>query len=495
VSGATRLPGEEAFRLYDTYGFPIDLTRTVLERRGWTVDDRGFQHAMDEQRNRAREALAARRGNDEPLVAATADISPTRFVGYETLAVDASVLAILKEGGRVDVGHEGDAVDIVLDTSPFYAEGGGQVGDRGKIIAAAGEAAIDSARKIGNGTFVHAGRVTVGTLTANDAVRAAVDEDARRATMRNHTATHLLHKALRVVLGPQAKQAGSLVAPDRLRFDFLHNKALTNDELEATERLVREQVLLDRSVHTAMMPVQDAIDTGADAMFDEKYGADARVVSIDGTDVFSRELCGGTHCRATGEIGAFFIVDQRSVGAGVRRIEAVTGFGAFEYMDTRRWVIDQLSHDYNVPPGELRERLRLLEERTKQAPAPAPSTALPDPSDVMSRAGSRNGSLVIVDGLDAVDPAALREFGDRLRQQAPSAAVVLGSVFEGKPNIVVMLTPDLVDGGLHAGKLAKEIGAAMGAGGGGRPDVATAGGRDPSLLGAALEKARELLEA
>jgi alanyl-tRNA synthetase len=484
VSGKT-LPGEEAFRLYDTYGFPIDLTRKVLEARGWSVDEAGFEQALEEQRERGREAHGEGKERENELLAATRDLAATDFVGYEAMETECCALIVLSEG---------EAVDIVLDMSPFYAEGGGQAGDRGKIVGPNGEAEIDSVRRLG-GVFVHSGRVTQGHVDADDRVRAEVDVTARRATMRNHTATHLLHKALRIVLGPQAKQAGSLVAPDRLRFDFVHGKPLTDDELHEVERLVREQVLLDRSVQTKVMPAQEAIASGADAMFDEKYGEEARVVSVANGDVFSRELCGGTHVHATGEIGAFFIVEQRSVGAGVRRVEAVTGMGAFEYVDTRRRIVEQLAREYNVPVAELPERIHALQERAKDSQKEAAAAALPDPGDVLARAETRNGTIIVVDRLESVDANALREFGDVLRSKAKSAAIVLGSVVDGQPNIVIMLTADQVEAGLHAGKLAQQLGKIMGAGGGGRPDVATAGGKDASQLDAALAKARELLGA
>jgi alanyl-tRNA synthetase len=311
--------------------------------------------------------------------------------------------------------------------------------------------------------------------------------------MRNHTATHLLHKALRVVLGPQAKQAGSLVAPDRLRFDFVHGKPLTEDELHEVERLVREQVLLDHGVQTKVMPAQEAIASGADAMFDEKYGEEARVVTVANGETFSRELCGGTHVHATGEIGAFFIVEQRSVGAGVRRVEAVTGMGAFEWADTRRRVVDQLSHEYNVPASELPERIRSLQEKAKESKKEAAAAALPDPAGLLAKAEQRNGTSIVIGRVESLDPNALRELGDRLRSKAQSAAIALGSVVDGTPSIVVMLTSDQVEAGLHAGKVAQQLGKMMGAGGGGRPDAATAGGKDASQLDAALAKAKELL--
>jgi alanyl-tRNA synthetase len=310
--------------------------------------------------------------------------------------------------------------------------------------------------------------------------------------MRNHTATHLLHRALRVVLGPEAKQAGSLVAHDRLRFDFLHNKPLTDDELREVERIVREQILLNQPVHVNIMPLAEAQALNADSMFDEKYGEEVRVVSVGEDDAFSRELCGGTHCRATGEIGAFFIVEQRSIGAGLRRVEAVTGLGAFEWADARRHVVEELSREYNATPAELPERLRALQERARERPEPVPSN-LPDPSEVIERAEERDGTLFIVDQVDAADATALREFGDELRGRASSSAVVLGSILDDKPSLVIMLTEDLVQNGLHAGKLAQRLGEEMGGGGGGRPDVATAGGRDPEQLDAALALAKELL--
>jgi alanyl-tRNA synthetase len=296
-----------------------------------------------------------------------------------------------------------------------------------------------------------------------------------------------------MVLGPQAKQAGSLVAPDRLRFDFQHNKPLTDDELRETERIVREQILLDRPVQTNVMPLKQALDLGADAMFDEKYADDARVVTVGNGDVFSRELCGGTHCRATGEIGAFFIVDQRSVGAGVRRVDAVTGHAAFEWIDQRRHVVEQLAREYNVTPAELPERVRALQERAKEQPAAA-AAALPDPQDVLARAEQRDGSYVIIDWIEGADAALLREFGDTLRQKAKSASVILGSTQDGKLNVVIMVTDDQVKKGWHAGKLAQQFGKAFGGGGGGRPDVATAGGEAQSK-DAALAKMRELVAA
>ncbi len=487
---ATVLPGEEAFRLHDTFGFPLDLTRKVLEARGWTIDEEGFDRSLEEQRQRAREDREQGREQEEELLAAARDLKATRFLGYDTLAADATVLALFTSGERAAAADEGADVDLVLDATPFYAEAGGQIGDLGRIVGPEGEVEVATVRPIGDGVFFHSGRIVLGRIAEGQQVQAQVDESSRRATMRNHTATHLLHRALRTVLGPQATQAGSFVSPDRLRFDFLHNKPLTDDELREVERIVREQVVLNRPVRTDVVSVEDALKQNADAIFGEKYGEEARMVTVGDGDPFSRELCGGTHCHATGEIGAFVIVDQRSVGAGIRRIEAVTGFGAFEWMDTRRHVIEQLSREYNVPPTELPDRIRAIEERAREQPRQ--TVAFPDPGELLDRAEKRDGALLIVDRVDRADPAALRDFGDELRRRAKSAAVVLGSVLEGKLNVVVMLTPDLVEGGLHAGKIAKGIGKAMGAGGGGRPDVATAGG-DPNRLEDGLAAARELL--
>ncbi|OGO50522.1 MAG: alanine--tRNA ligase [Chloroflexi bacterium RBG_16_68_14] len=492
----TVLPGEEAFRLYDTYGFPIDLTRKVLEARGWSVDEQGFNEALDAQRQRARSARELERGQEEALLSQVGGLPATRFFGYETLAVEARLEALFVGEQRAETASAGAVVAVVLDTTPFYAEAGGQVGDSGRIVGPKGEIEISAVHSIGQGVYLHHGQVVRGDVREGEQVHAEVDEQSRRATMRNHTATHLLHRALRVVLGQQAKQAGSLVAPDRLRFDFFHNKPLTDEELRDVERIVREQVLLDRPVRTEVLPIQQALDLGADAMFDEKYGQEARVVSVGDGDAFSRELCGGTHCRATGEIGAFLIIDQRSVGAGVRRVDALTGTGAFAWMDTRRQVVEQLSREYNVPPEELLERLRALSAtggRARELPKPAAAN-LPDPDEVLSRAEKRDGTYLVVDWIDNVDAATLREFGDELRRRVKSAAVVLGSLFDGKLNVAVMLTDDLVKKGLHAGKLADQIGKEMGAGGGGRPDMGTAGG-DPERRQAGLALARELLRS
>jgi alanyl-tRNA synthetase len=490
AGATTTLPGEEAFRLYDTFGFPLDLTRKVLEARGWGIDEDTFERSLEEQRQRAREDREQGREQEEELLAAASSLKATRFVGYDAMAADATVLALFTAGERAANAAEGANVDLVLDESPFYAEAGGQMGDAGRIAGPAGEVEVTSVRPIGDRVFLHSGRIVRGQVAEGEQVHAEVDEASRRATMRNHTATHLLHRALRTVLGPQATQAGSLVSPDRLRFDFLHNKPLTDDELREVERIVREQVVLNRPVRTDVVSVQDALKQNADAIFGEKYGEEARMVTVGDGDAFSRELCGGTHCHATGEIGAFVIVDQRSVGAGLRRIEAVTAFGAFEWMDTRRHLVEQLSREYNAPLADLPDRLRALQERAREQPKQ--TAALPDPAQILERAEKRDGALLIVEKVDGADATALRDFGDQLRQRAKSAAVVLGSVLEGKLNVIVMLTPDLVEGGMHAGKIAKDVGKAMGAGGGGRPDVATAGG-DPERLDAGLAAARDLL--
>ncbi|MEX1254325.1 MAG: alanine--tRNA ligase [Dehalococcoidia bacterium] len=495
-AATTVLPGDEAFRLYDTFGFPIDLTRNVLAARNWRVDEDGFERALEAQRERARAALHEERGEEGALLESLRDLAWTQFAGYDTMSSEATVLALLRDAARVASAAEGDTVDLVLDATPFYAEGGGQVGDSGRITGPDGQVEVETVRRVG-AVFVHAGRVVRGRIAEGDRVRAEVDESSRRATMRNHTATHLLHKALRVVLGPQAKQAGSLVAPDRLRFDFLHGKPLSEDELRRAERIVQEQVLLDKPVTTDLMNIQEALSLGADAMFDEKYGEDVRVVSVNGGEVFSRELCGGTHCHRTGEIGAFFIVEQRSVGAGVRRVEAVTGFNAIEWMNARRQVVDELSREYNVPPAELPERLRALAERAKATRAVSHTTdaVLVDRvTEILARAEQVDGRLVITERVPAADPTELRDFGDALRRKAKgSAALALGALFEDRPAIVVMLSPDLVQVGLDAAKLAKQIGNAMGGGGGGRPDLAEAGGRDPAKLDDALALAKTLL--
>ncbi len=485
------LNGQTAFVLWDTFGVPPELAIEVAADSGMAADLEGFAQSMEAQRKRARDAHSEARGQDGTLLAAARELAATRFAGYESLSAEATVLAVFSAQERTAAAGEGSEVQVALDTSPFYAEGGGQAGDRGRITGADGEIEVETVRPVAHGVFLHSGRVTHGRIAEGEAVRAAVDESSRRATMRNHTATHLLHRALRIVLGPQAKQAGSLVAPDRLRFDFLHSRPLSEDELRQAERLVQEQVLLDRPVRVDELSMQEAMSLGADAMFDEKYGERVRVVSVGDGEAFSRELCGGTHCRATGEIGAFFIVEQRSIGAGVRRVEAVTGLNAYEWTDARRRVVDELSHEYNVPPAELPERLRALQERAKERPRLG-GAKLPEAAEVLARAEERNGTLVIVEMVDGADHASLRALADDVRQRAKSAAVVLGSVADDKLACIVMLSADLVAKGLHAATLAKAIGAEMGGGGGGRPDVANAGG-DPARLEAGLARAKALL--
>jgi alanyl-tRNA synthetase len=448
---------------------------------------------MEEQRRRAREAGEGGREKDAAVLDAIKDVATTEFIGYESFNGASKVLALFIEGRRVQAANEGQDVELVTDVSPFYAEGGGQVGDVGKIVGPDGDFAVEGVRKAGQGVFLHGGRIARGTIAEGEAVRAEVDAHARRATMRNHTATHLLHKALRVVLGPQAGQAGSLVAPDRLRFDFFHGKPLSDDELREAERLVREQVLENKPVLTAVMSMTDAKALGADAMFDEKYGEHVRVVSVANGDVFSRELCGGTHCHSTGEVGAFVITGQQSVGAGIRRVEALTGFAAFAWIDQGRAVLDELGRELNATVEELPERLRQLQERAKGV-AKQSTTALPDPKEVLARSTQRNGTSIVIERLDGVDAELLRRFGDELRQRTQSAAIVLGAVINEKPAIVVMLTPDRVEAGLDAAKLAKEIGKVMGAGGGGKRDVATAGGKDGSTLEDGLALAKKRLE-
>ncbi len=493
AEGATVIPGDEAFRLYDTYGFPIELTRDAAQEKGLTVDDKGFQAAMAEQKERARAAQRFVSGSEGELYRRL-DVPRTEFLGYETYHAEADVLATVRSGERVPYVEAGDEVEVILSATPFYPAGGGQVGDTGELRTPDGRVAVtDTIRPVPD-LIVHRGRVVDGRLAEGERVDAVVDEERRLDIARNHTATHLLHRALRQVLGEHAAQAGSLVAPDRLRFDFSHLAALTMDELRRAEAIVNAQVRADRRIITRILPFDEAVRSGAIALFGEKYGDLVRMVTAEG---FTSELCGGTHLHSTGEIGLFHIVSESSVGSGMRRIEAVTGRGAEAYIHERLDVLMALSDLLGAKPGEelqraealqeeLRAQRRTIQELQRQAAAHSVEVLL-------SQAEDMHGARVLAARVEVGDINALRELSDRFRDKLGSAVVALGAVVEGRPLVVVAITPDLVARGLHAGKLAGAAAGHMGGGGGGRPNMAQAGGQDIARLPEALAAVRELV--
>ena len=506
----TVIPGPDAFRLYDTFGFPLDLTRDVALERGFAVDEEGFRAALEEQRARARAAqqFVATEAEELELYAGLAE--ELRSKGHlgpdgvenpydETLDLETILLVILRDGERVTKAKEGDEVEVVLAATPFYSESGGQVSDTGLLARyergdeePAWEIEIEDMREPVPGLLVHVGRVTHGRPREDDPVWAIVDAARRMDIARNHTATHLLHSELRYILGEHVQQAGSLVAPDRLRFDFTHGAMLTQEELDAVEQSVNDAILANYPLIKEESSYQEAIASGAIALFGEKYSDEVRVIRIGVPDEpFSQELCGGTHVRYTGEIGLFRIVSESSVGAGVRRIEAVTGRAAQQLVQRRLGVLDAAATHLGAQPEEVdRAVLRLmgeLHEQEKEAAHLRRQLARLEFEGLVQRVQEIDGVQVVAERVQASDVETLREMTDWLRNQLGSAVIVLGTVIDNRPNFVAAITPDLVERGLKAGSIIKEVARVVGGGGGGRPTLAQAGGRDPDRLGEALD--------
>ncbi len=487
--GRRVLSGDEAFLLYDTFGFPLDLLQDVCEEEGLELDRAGFEEAMEAQRRRAR---ADREEKGEGLAGvdlgrALAGLEPTRFVGYERLASPARVLAVARGEERVGEAAAGQEVAVVLDETPFYAESGGQVGDAGWLEAPGLRVAVSDTKPFGRGLTLHLGRVEEGVLAEGRTVTARVDAARRAATARNHSATHLLHKALKVVLGEHVNQAGSLVAPDRLRFDFTHFGALTPEELRRVEALVNEEILAALPVETEVMALDAARARGAMALFGEKYGDEVRVVRMGD---FSLELCGGTHLRNTAEAGLFKIVSEESVGAGVRRIEAVTGMSVLAYLWREEEALRQAAAALKGRPEEVPARIEELIERLRRQEREIAELqsrlARNQGEELLASAREVAGVRVVVGEAPVADPDALRELGDFLRDRLGSGVVILGARQNGKALLLAMVTRDLVERGLHAGRIVGEAARVAGGGGGGRPDMAQAGGRSPEKLAEAL---------
>ena len=508
------IAGSEAFRLYDTYGFPYELTEEIAAEQGLSVERAGFDAAMAQQRERARSVQRAGSGakvgyfDYEEL-----PLPETVFLGYETVTAEGRILSLATPAGAVEEASEGAEVEIVLDRTPYYAEGGGQVGDQGALRCGSGSVDVLDTVKAGHGLIVHRGRVANGTVMVNETVTAQVDALRRADIARNHTATHLLHAALRQVLGAHVQQAGSLVAPDRLRFDFSHIAPVSREELDAVQRLVNEKVREDWHVHPHESSYQEAIEAGALAFFDEKYGSTVRVVRVDrpedsrphfpqhaGTmDYFSKELCGGTHCSDTGEIGFCVIVSESSVGAGMRRIEAVTGRAAEEMVRQRLGMLEELGRQMGVQsldvPARVASLSAALEQERRTVQEYQRQLNRQQIATLLERTVPVDGYRVLSARVQATGFETLRELADLLRDKMQSGVVVLGADFGDRPNFLAAVTKDLVDRGVHAGNLVKAIAAVTGGSGGGRPDLAQAGGRDSSKLDEALSKTVDLLTA
>jgi alanyl-tRNA synthetase len=481
--GETRLPGAVVFKLYDTFGFPVDLTEDILRGRDMVHDQAGFDTAMEQQRARAR---AAWKGSgdarvDEVYGRIAADLK-TIFRGYETLELDATVRALLVDGQLRDVAREGEEVEVALDETPFYAESGGQVGDRGTLATETGCIAIRDTQRPTGELVVHRGRVERGEIRVDSAARLAVDAEARADTVRNHSGTHLLHAALREVLGAQAMQKGSLVAPDRLRFDFTHDTPLSDQEIARIEDLANAWIERDAPARARQMSYPDAIAAGAVAIFEEKYGDEVRVISFGD---FSTELCGGTHAGATGEIGLLKIVSQSGIAAGVRRIEALTGRGALGHVRQQERTLQRVASLLKAPVGELPARVeKLLEERRAAEQQLSALRAIQrgaESADLTAGVREVAGVRVIAAAVDGASGADLRSMVDDLRARLGSGVVLLAVPGEGRVSLALGVTKDLARE-LRAGDLVREVAKVVGGKGGGRPDFAQAGGDKPEKL-------------
>lgn len=501
-SGGKILSGEDLFTLYDTYGFPLDLAGEMAQEAGLGIDEAGFQAAMEVQRERARKSwVGAGEGDrgESAYRALVEALGKSQFSGYEHLEEEVTLLAILKGTERVSSAQGGDLVDLLFNPSPFYAEGGGQVGDQGTLSSQGALVEITNTVKPVADLHLHRAKVIQGTLRVGEKVHVAVDAEARKNAARNHTGTHILHAVLREVLGDHVKQAGSLVAPDRLRFDFYHFTPLTEKEIERIEARVNERIRQDAKVQTRVMEIKEAISTGAMALFGEKYGDRVRVVELSD---FSRELCGGTHCHDTGEIGLFMIVKESSVAAGIRRIEALTGPGAYHYVKSQSRSLRELSSLLRARPEEVLQkveslRTQLQEEKRKNEQLRAGQmrggTSSPGLSgEKVHTIGSLNARIEKVPPSDIKE---IRAYADRFRNQLKSGVIIVGAPDpkEEKATVVVMVTPDWTSR-VSAAEIVKEIAGLLEGTGGGKPEMAQAGGKRGDRLDHALEKSAEIIE-
>ncbi|MFE4897514.1 alanine--tRNA ligase [Peribacillus butanolivorans] len=490
--GGTVIPGSDAFRLYDTYGFPIELTEEYAEEEGMTIDQSGFEKEMEAQRERAR---SARQDVDSMQIqgGVLGDIKvESEFVGYDQVVVDAKVAAIVKNGELVTEAQEGEEVQVILNQTPFYAESGGQIADKGTMASESVKVNVHDVQKAPNGQNLHRVTVVAGTLTTDTEIVAAVDQENRIHITKNHTATHLLHQALKDVLGTHVNQAGSLVQAERLRFDFSHFGQITAEEIEQIETIVNEKIWQSLQVNTDYKNIEEAKAMGAMALFGEKYGKIVRVVQIGD---YSLELCGGVHVPNTAVIGLFKIVSESGIGAGTRRIEAVTGAGAYKLMTDQIGVLKdaaaKLKTNLKDVPSRIETVLAEVKDLHRENESLTAKLSNIEAGSLVSNVKEVNGVQVLVAKVQATDMNNLRAMADDLKQKLDSVIIVLGSAQGDKVNLIAGVTKDYIERGFHAGKLIKEVASRCGGGGGGRPDMAQAGGKDPEKLDAALNFVEE----
>lgn len=496
-AGQTTMSGDKAFRLYDTYGFPIDLTKEILEEAGMDVDEEAFAAEMKQQKERARAA----RGKSTYMGAAETvyhelpvDLE-TSFAGYDVKEVsDAKIVALIANNEVAGVAQKGDGVSVFLSSTPCYAESGGQVGDHGTIKTAKGIVSVTDCIKVIGGKIAHVGQVIEGSVSVDEKAVVTVDWERRMATARNHSTTHLLQKALRTVLGTHVEQAGSYVSPERLRFDFTHFTALSDEEVKAVEKMVNGSIFASYEIETAEMSIEEARNKGAMALFGEKYGDVVRVVDMGG---YSVELCGGAHLTNTAQAGSFKILSENGVAAGVRRIEAVTGSEALKHYQAQEDELKEISRLVKATPDKLVARVEQLmaeqKEMAKELEKLKAKMAGGAVEDILNAKMEIKGVAVLAAEVKDLDANGMRTLGDQLKNKLGSGIVVLAGGAEGKVNLMVMATDDAVAKGAHAGNIVKAAAAACGGGGGGRPNMAQAGGKDVSKIGEALEVAKETI--
>jgi len=493
--GSKMLAGADAFKLYDTYGFPLDLTKEILEEKGYEVDEEGFQAAMEEQRTAARTARKTTNymGADATVYDEIDPAITSEFIGYDKLEATSKITVLTTETELTEAIVDGQQGTVIVDQTPFYATMGGQEGDTGVITTADGEFRVEETIRLKGGKIGHVGKMTRGMLKTGDTVTLQVCSKGRADTCKNHSATHLLQKALKTVLGSHVEQKGSLVTPDRLRFDFAHFSPMTPEEIEKVEQIVNEEIQAALPVVTKVMPIEEAKKTGAMALFGEKYGDNVRVVSMGD---FSVELCGGTHVANTGNIMTFKILSEAGVAAGVRRIEALTGEGVFRYYKKLEQEMNEAAKLMKATPATLTEKINHMLAEIKELSSENESLksklAKDSLGDVASQVTDINGMKFLATAVEDVDMNGLRDLGDQLKNQLGEGIVVLASEKDGKVNLIVMATDAAMKQGAHAGNLIKAIAPCVGGGGGGRPNMAQAGGKNPAGIREALAKAVEV---
>jgi alanyl-tRNA synthetase len=492
AQGREGLTGAEIFKLYDTYGFPPELTAEIAREKGLSIDWKGFQSEMEKQRERARANLKS----FTPTRASVKVNTSTKFIGYEVDSSKARVIALTVTEQQVQAASEGDEVVLVLDRTPFYGEMGGQVGDSGEISSQKAKIAVTNTIRTPSDVIIHQGKVVEGSISVGDEVEAKVDSARRLDIARNHTATHLLQAALRQVVDKRIEQKGSLVEPERFRFDFSHLAPLTEKQLNEIQMQVNEWIRQNLTVEAKILPYKQAIAEGAIALFEEKYGEEVRMLEI-GEPATSKELCGGTHVRSTGEIGIFLITGESSIGTGLHRIEAVTGRKAESLIESRLTALQSVAKEVEGSleevPGKVKALISELEAERKRVLSLERELSRRIAEDLPGQAEQVSGVTVLAANVPPLTMPILREMGDILRDRLKSAIVVLATVYNGKPNFLAMVTPDLIARGFHAGNIINQVARVTGGGGGGKAAMAQAGGKDAARVDEALKLVKSII--